>query len=143
VSPSELALRLAGELDRNDPSPMSSRIVQAVWLEVVQGFIGSGERLPTVRQLAVELGLSPRVVERAYEQLSKLGVVATRPGRGTFVSLAPPSAPERERFLELERRCRELVTSARALGFDVDDAIDLLAEFRANSSDSLTAGDGQ
>lgn len=137
--PSRLGSRLV--LDAGAPSPLSSQIAQGIWLEVVEGTLDTGARLPTVRQLAVELGLSPRVVERAYEQLERLGVLTTRTGEGSFVSLAPPPAGARDRYLDLEQRCRDLIDEATGLGFTIDDAVDLLLELRAARRHARTEGD--
>jgi GntR family transcriptional regulator len=115
--------------------------VQHVWQEVVGGELATGERLPTIRQLAVRLNLSPSVVERAYDQLAKLGVVTARPGEGTFVSLAPPSPSERERYLDLERACLALVEEAERLGFGIEDAMDLLTELRLARRGPETRGE--
>lgn len=133
-----LGARLAQELGGGGAAPLSSRIVERIWLEVVTGALDSGERLPTVRQLAVHLGVSPRIVERAYGQLEKLGVVTVRPGQGTFVSLGPPPPAARERFLQMERQGRAWVERAAELGFTIDDLIDLLADLR----DGAPGGEG-
>lgn len=110
---------------------MSKLIVDDIWLAVVEGTLGSGERLPTARQIAVGLGVSPRTVDRAYRELEERGVVATRPGEGTFISLAPPTAEERERHRRFGELCRRSFEEARELGFTVDDLIDALVEFRS------------
>jgi GntR family transcriptional regulator len=125
-----IAGQLAHRLDPGRDVPLSGQIVDELWLAVVSGEIESGERLPTVRQLAVGLGVSPRTVERAYAQLERLGVVSARVGEGVFVSLAPPSRAERERYVEVERLCRQISARAAELGFSIDDVIDLLAELR-------------
>ena len=135
-----IASRLRTSLDPAAPSSLSSQMVQGIWQEVVEGTLETGARLPTVRHLAVELGVSPRVVERAYEQLEKLGVITTRSGEGSFVSLAPPPAGIRDRYLGLEQRCRDLIEQAAALGFTIDDAVDVLLEFRAARRNDRTEG---
>jgi GntR family transcriptional regulator len=110
---------------------MSRALVDGIWLEVVQGTLASGERLPTARQVAVELGISPRTVEHAYQELEARGVLATRPGEGTFISLHPPNAEERERHRRFSALCSETFSRARELGFTVEDLIDTIAEFRS------------
>jgi DNA-binding transcriptional regulator YhcF (GntR family) len=125
-----IAGQLAQRLDPGRGVPLSSQIVDELWLAVVGGVLESGDRLPTVRQLAIELGVSPRTVELAYAQLERLGVVSARAGEGIFVSLSPPSRAERERYVELERLGREAAARAGELGFSIDDLIDLLAELR-------------
>lgn len=130
-----LTRRLAGSVDPGASEPIAHQLVEYVWTEVVDGALETGERMPTSREMAVELGVSPRTVSWAYHELERLGVLATRAGEGTFVSLSPPREEERERrraFLEL---CGETVTRARALGFDVGDLVGALAEYRGVGSD--------
>jgi GntR family transcriptional regulator len=138
--PQDIAQRLAPYLDRGAAVPVSRQIVEWVWLEVVTGGLDVGERLPTARQLAVDLGVNPRMVERAYGQLQRLGVLVQRPGTGTFVSVNPPSAEEHERHTRFAALCRESLEQAEALGFRIDEVIDSLIELRDARRDSPTAG---
>lgn len=131
-----LTQRLADRLSDGSREPASHLIVEEVWLGVVEGSLSTGERLPTARQLAIALGVSPRSVEWAYEELERRGVIVTRMGQGTFVSLAPPSEEERARHRRLSELCREAVERAEALGFEVDDLLDAIAEFRTADRDS-------
>ncbi len=121
-----LAARLAGGIEQ----PMAHRIVEHVWLSVVDGTLDTGARLPTARQLAVALNVSPRTVERAYRQLEDRGVIATRRGEGTFVALDLPPEEERARHREFAALCREAVDRARALGFDVGDLVEAISDYR-------------
>lgn len=122
--------QLAARLAERTGEPVAQLIVEELWLAVVEGSLASGERLPTTRQLAIDLGVSPRSVERAYAELERRGVIATRPGEGTFVSLAPPSEAEQTRHAEFAALCRETVERAARLGFSVNELLDALSEFR-------------
>lgn len=130
VGPTTLADKLAAALDPGAEKPVSSQIVDQIWLEVISGTIETGERLPTVRQLAVHLGLNPKTVDRAYEQLERLGIVSTRPGEGTYVRLNVPDDDARRRRGELELCGLEAVARAEALGFSVEDLLDMLDDIR-------------
>ena len=60
-----------------------------VWIQIknrIAYLIGSGDRLPTVRALAVDLDISYNTVNRAYMDLEREGYISTRKGRGTFVA---------------------------------------------------------
>ncbi len=127
---SDIARRLAAHLDSGRSQSLSRQIVDCVWLEVIEGTLETGERMPTVRQLAIKLGLTPRAVTRAYEHLDQLGVLATRLGEGTFVSLTAPDGEKRERWVKLERLCRETASQAEILGFSIDDVVDALIDLR-------------
>lgn len=121
-----LAARLAGDTNR----PAAQVIVEDVWQSVIDGTLDSGERLPTARELAIALNVAPRVIDRAYEELERRGVLSSRPGEGTFVGVAPPSQEERERHHRLAEIARDAVRRARGIGFDVDDLIDAVGDWR-------------
>lgn len=130
-----LLRRLRERLDREPDLPAAEALVEEVWLAVVEGELATGERLPTVRKLSVELGVGPRTVERAFQRLQRLGVAAVRPGEGMFVSLTPPPEAERERHRRFHEVCRQAVDAAEALGFELDDLLDALAEFRTRGGE--------
>ena len=125
-----LTRRLGARLRENSAEPVAHAVVEELWLAVVDGSLESGERLPTSRELAIELGVSPRSIARAYEDLERRGVTVTRPGAGTFVSLSPPSDEDRARHQEFAQLCRDTVGRAAALGFDIDELMDALIEYR-------------
>jgi DNA-binding transcriptional regulator YhcF (GntR family) len=129
---SEIAKRLAPYLDKGSDTPLYRQMVDRLWLDVITGSLDVGERLPTIRQLAVDLGVHPGSVERAYRELQMLGVFVVRPG-GTFVALGSPDTPGIERTTQLERLCRDLLTQARAFGFSVPELVETLRDQAADS----------
>lgn len=139
---SELVTRVAARVSGGGAEPISHLIVEELWLAVVEGSLDIGERLPTPRQLAIGLGVSPRSIERAYDELERRGVIVTRQGAGTFVSLAPASEEDRARHQRFAALCAEAVRRAADLGFGVDDLTDALAEFRTLEDDSRTQEPG-
>ncbi|MFC4500474.1 MULTISPECIES: GntR family transcriptional regulator [Streptomyces] len=78
-----------------------------------------GDRLPTVRQLAADLGLAPGTVARAYRELEAAALIRTRRGAGTRVA-ALPSAPHHHDKTQLTTLARDFTSSARALGADTE-----------------------
>ncbi len=131
-----LAERLTARLADGAGQPVTSLIVEDIWEAVVDGSLEVGERLPTARELAVALRVSPRIVERAYDELERLGVIATRLGEGTAVSLTRPSEAELERRKELGALCGEAVERARVLGFGIEELLEALAEYRESKTRS-------
>ena len=127
---SELAARLTAALDPGAEQPLSSQIVDRIWLDVIGGAIETGERLPTVRELAVHLGVNPKTVERAYEQLERLGIVSTRPGEATLVRLKVPDDDARKRRSELEQCGLDALARTESLGFSFEDLMDTLDDIR-------------
>ncbi len=132
----EIAERLGMYLDRSSDVPLYRQIVDRLWLEVVTGTLETDDRLPTVRQLAIDLNIHPTAVSRAYEELELLGVLITRPGTGTFVGLRPPDQSILERRAQLERFCRDILSQSEALGIAVGDVIAMLGELQAGGHNS-------
>jgi DNA-binding transcriptional regulator YhcF (GntR family) len=81
------------------------------------GQLAEGERLPTVRQLAADLGLAPGTVGRAYRELEAAELIGTRRGAGTRVA-ALPSEPKHLDPDRLATPARDFASAARALGAD-------------------------
>ena len=97
-------------LDHRDPRPIYAQIMDHYREQITLGILRSGERLPSVRELAVELSINPNTIQRAYRQLEMEGWLATVPGKGCFVC-GSSMAMERER----ERHLRTLDEAAAAL----------------------------
>ena len=71
--------------DHRDPRPIYAQITDHYRERITLGILRSGERLPSVRELAVELSINPNTIQRAYRQLELEGWIATVPGKGCFV----------------------------------------------------------
>lgn len=127
----ELVDRLRQRLRSGAGEPASRLLVDELWLAVVEGSLEAGERLPTARQLAIALNVTPRSIERSYEELERRGVLATRQGAGTYVSLTPPSEADHTRHQQFAQLCGEAVERSAQLGFSVDDLMDALGEYRS------------
>jgi DNA-binding transcriptional regulator YhcF (GntR family) len=99
-------------VNRDDELPVG---VQLAWR--LRGMIGSGElapgaRLPSVRGLAELAGVHVNTVRSVYGQLERDGLIASRQGRGTFVSERPSGSPE------IQRIATEAVSEAVDAGID-------------------------
>lgn len=69
--------------------PIYAQLTGQIRSLVAAGAVAAGESLPSVRELAVELAISPNTVARAYLELERDGWVQAVPGKGTFVAAAP------------------------------------------------------
>jgi GntR family transcriptional regulator len=118
-------------LSPSHPMPLYAQLTRAIQFAIATGRLRVGERLPTVRQLAVELRLNANTVAKVYAELERSGVLETRRGVGTFVSarhLNPSHRHEHEKHLkELVDRIME---EAMAMGFSFDDLLDELQSRR-------------
>lgn len=113
-------------VDAADPEPLFAQIVASVKRAVAAGEAQPGDRLPSVRDLALELIVNPNTVARAYQVLEAEGVTISRKGAGTAIAPRRAAAPVADR----ERRLREgldaLLADAVHLGCAADEIRDAL-----------------
>lgn len=110
-------------IDPSDPTPIEAQLVRTIRSAVGAGLLSAGEPLPTVRQLAVDLRVGANAVERAYEELERQQVLATRAGVGTVVRASADEIRREELLDELSALEDTLLREAAELGFSLDDVI--------------------
>ncbi|MCL8016482.1 GntR family transcriptional regulator [Streptomyces sp. AS02] len=102
-------------IDTNSPVPPYEQIRAQLAALISTGRLAEGERLPTVRQLAADLGLATGTVARSYRELEAASLIRTRRGAGTRV--APlPAGTHRPGRAELAALAQRFAAEARALG---------------------------
>ncbi|MGW9157247.1 GntR family transcriptional regulator [Microbacterium sp. NPDC055665] len=104
---------------------------------IVSGQLGAGERLPTVRQTASDLGVAPGTAARAYKMLEAEGLVVSRTAAGTRVAETAGVLPA-----SVIRLLRELIEEAASVEADPDDVIDVLRTIWQTRSHPEPAADG-
>ncbi|MEN3540351.1 GntR family transcriptional regulator [Microbispora sp. ZYX-F-249] len=113
------------------------QLVQQVRHALRLGLLREGDQLPTVKDVVARLAINPNTVLKAYRELEHEGLVAARPGVGTFVTrtLADASLAAHGR---LRQDLRRWLTAARLAGLD-DESIEALfmATFRTASQEDI------
>ena len=89
------------------------QLVDQVRQAVSLGLLHPGDQLPSVREVVGQVPINPNTVHRAYRDLEQAGVVAGRPGVGTFVVGVASSATTPEHLKELSVELRKWVDKAR------------------------------
>src|SRR5919202_4817905 len=79
-------------LNRASPQPLYAQLAQDIQRRIRSGALPPGARLPTVRELAQQLGVTRLTVHSAYSELQAGGWVEATVGRGTFVAAQPEPA---------------------------------------------------
>jgi GntR family transcriptional regulator len=138
-------------LHQDDPAPVYIQIERRIRMGVADGTLQPGDHLPSVRDLARKLGLSPNTVGRAYADLSREGVIMARAGGGSEIAardrLDQP-ALQRTRNERLRALARQMAVRGLALGLEPDEIADavkaeLAAHGRPVSSTALRETLGQ
>lgn len=107
------------EVDPDSSTPPFEQLRQQISAQVHDGELRPGDRLPTVRQLAVDLGIAPNTVARAYRELERSGLLDGRGRAGTFVAGDDAQHAAKAAALSYAQR-------ARALGLDPAEALRLV-----------------
>lgn len=104
-------------IDLQSTVPVYRQIVDALRIHLVNGALAPGTQLPSVRRLAMELGVHFNTVGEAYRQLAAEGWLDLRHGRGVTVGVrrAPAGAPASQ-VAEFQARLQGLVAQMRAAG---------------------------
>lgn len=113
-------------LDPKSGVPFYKQIIMQVEMAIADGRLVSGDQLPTVRGLAVDLKINPNTVARAYNELEIKGVVNTQQGTGTFISNKKITISDIEKERILIELTRPFISNARAYGFSLKDLIEYL-----------------
>jgi GntR family transcriptional regulator len=111
-------------IDLKSGVPFYRQIIEQVKFAIARGDLGPGDRLPTVRQLAVDLSINPNTVIRAYREMEIEGVLDSQQGSGTYVSGEPPEIDELERARMLDQIVTELMARASGYGFTLEDVLE-------------------
>jgi GntR family transcriptional regulator len=108
-------------IDYESGIPIYRQIIEQIRYGVARAELVTGDRLPTVRQLAVDLSINPNTVARAYRELELEGVLDTQQGSGTFVGRRVPEIDPLERQRRLDRILTELLARASTYGFTLEE----------------------
>src|SRR5579871_4424600 len=115
-------------LDLHTGVPVYRQLIDQVRAGVASGTLTSGDQLPTVRQLAVDLSINPNTVMRAYRELELGGMLETHQGTGTFISDKKIEKKSSERERQLGQMAGEFAARAGAAGFTLEELIDRMRE---------------
>ena len=121
------------KLDMASGVPVYRQIIDQVMGGVASGTLNTGDQLPTVRQLAVDLSVNPNTVVRAYRELELRGVLDSHHGTGTFISRKKIRRSDSERQRQLEQLVADFVARAGAAGFTVRELLEQLEDLQGDS----------
>lgn len=121
-------------LDLHSGVPAYRQIIDQVVGGIATGALESGDQLPTVRQLAVDLSINPNTVIRSYRELEIRGVLETQQGTGTFISEKKIEHNDAECQRQLTQLATEFVARAGSAGFTVEQLIQSLESMQTNAN---------
>lgn len=116
-------------IDLMDSRPIYEQVTERFKVLILRGIIKADEKIPSVRNLAVDLSINPNTIQRAYAELEKQGYIYTVKGKGNFAVGAAKLIPAyREEILQ---RLRELCEQAAEIGMTQEEIITRMEEWRS------------
>ena len=109
-------------IDLQSRVPIYEQLCEGVKNMLLDGELKPGAKLPSVREMAKQLGVNPNTVTKAFQTLEREKIIYTVPGKGSFCAqFSPQSDPRRE---ELLARLEETVRELRWLGVSEEEIIE-------------------
>lgn len=114
-------------IDKSSRVPIYDQIEEQIKGLIHAGQLRTGDQLPTIRELSVDLSVNFNTVALAYRELSNEGIIITERGKGTFVASTPADDEMREiRQEKLNNLITELLQETDRLGYsriEVEEAV--------------------
>jgi len=111
---------------RLDPAtgvPFYRQVIDQILAGIATGALRTGEQLPTVRALAVDLKVNLNTVGKAYKELEIRGVLTTQQGSGTFIAAVKVERDEVERRRKVVQVVDEFLARVAGLGLPPQDLL--------------------
>jgi len=111
----------------SNDAPIYTQLIEQIKVGIVTGAFPSGERLPSVRDLATEAGVNPNTMQRAMMELERDGLVYSQRTAGRFVTEDENMIQQAKRGLA-ERHIKTFLAAMLRLGFRQEEIIALLRQ---------------
>ena len=117
------------QINYHDSRPIYEKVKDSLRQLILSGALPEGDRLPSVRELAVSLTINPNTIQRAYRELEQEGYIVSVPGKGSFV--AHGGGARAARMAALREKLSALAAEFEAVGVSRAEMADMLKEDEA------------
>ena len=107
--------------------PLYEQLVEQLRRQIVLGGMKAGAAMPSIRQLATELGINPNTIQKAYRRMEEEGMILSIAGKGSFVSddLADMLTKQRE---DQRSKAKQMLQSCREMGLTKEEITQMVEE---------------
>jgi GntR family transcriptional regulator len=123
-------------LDESSGVPLYRQLIEQVENAVVSGRLKSGDRLPTIRALSVELKINPNTISKVYNELEIRGILKTQVGNGTFISEKTLEADKDRLEMKINERLGRFLREMGELGVEKQELVKLIEEFKEREQET-------
>lgn len=114
--------------DFNRSKPIYMQLAERINRQIIRQEIKAGEKLSSVREMAIQSGVNPNTVQRTYSELERMGIVETRRGQGTFVTEKKETLIQLRETLKLQY-LSTFVHDMQAMGFSEAEMVEGLQAY--------------
>ena len=105
--------------------PIYLQLVERICGEIIKGHLKAGDKMPSVREYAIESGVNVNTVQRVYKELETMAITETKRGQGTFIT------EEQEHIEQLreemkEKLVQQFLLAVEAFGFTKKEMLTML-----------------
>ena len=102
----------------NSGVPIYVQLRDQILRQLGAGLLASGDQMPTMREVAVELKIDLNTVRHTYDELDRMGAITLVRGRGSFVAQPPPAMGVRAQAVQIDSLAKQVLATAAAAGID-------------------------
>ncbi|MDM5337587.1 GntR family transcriptional regulator [Fictibacillus enclensis] len=114
--------------DFNASKPIYLQLADRINRQILRKELETGQKLPSVREMAIQSGVNPNTVQRTYSELERMGSVESKRGQGTFVTEDQSVLNQLRRRLKKEQ-ISSFFEDMKEMGFTADEMISGLEEY--------------
>jgi GntR family transcriptional regulator len=111
-----------------NPDPMYKQVTDQIKDAIAGGILKPEGKLPSIRDMTRELGISEITIKRAYADLEHEGYIFTRPGLGSFVAHISKEKMRNEKLEDIRLELRKILKSGEKFQISADDIIAFIQE---------------
>lgn len=121
----------------NNEAPIYQQIMEQIKAMIATGVLTAGDKLPSVRELAVEAGVNPNTMQKALSELEREGLLCSKRTSGRFVADNPKNADMLQEAMMME--CvKTFIENMAKLGYSVSDCIRIIEKYEKDTSSVTT-----
>lgn len=116
------------QIDARSSKPIFQQIVDNVKEYILRGIIIPGDKMQSVREMAINLETNPNTVARAYKELERQKIIETIQGRGTFVTRKIKTHSDDEKINFVKTHLKKIVIETKFMGIAKSDFLKIAGE---------------
>lgn len=113
----------------NNDTPIYLQLINQLKIEIISGNIGLGEKLPSVRELALDCKVNPNTIQRALSELEEIGLVYTERTNGKFVTENKKLVDKLKKEYAIEES-KKYIEIMNNIGINKDEIIDFIKNMK-------------